>query len=112
VKESTLLKASLIGSAIGIIGLILFVQDIDIARVDDSPPESSIRIQGEITKLTQLDNVVFVEVSGVETVSTKVVIFPDSEVLLKQGDVVEVIGQVTSYQGKKEIIASEVLKTS
>ena len=66
-----------------------------------------VKLIGTITKISQNDNVAFLEVNYQNPVI--VVMFTDNENLsLKVDDTIEVVGDVQEYKGKNEIIAQKI----
>ena len=108
-KETTLLKIALICSLAGLISLYLISTKIE---VKDYKPilnkniGEDVRLLGTITKISDKGSVVFVEVNQQSPIT--VVMFTDDNVNLKNGDEVEVIGEVQEYNGKSEIIAQKI----
>ncbi|HLD18440.1 MAG TPA: OB-fold nucleic acid binding domain-containing protein [Candidatus Nanoarchaeia archaeon] len=109
-KENTLLKIALICSLIGLI--LLYFISIKI-EVKDYKPNlvnenigDDVKFEGIVTKISGKGSVVFVEVSQQNHIA--VVLFTDDDINLKNGDNVEVIGEVQEYNGKNEIIAQKI----
>ena len=66
-----------------------------------------VRLEGIVAKISDKGSVVFVEVNQQNPVA--VVLFTDDDnINLKNGDSVEVIGEVQEYNGKNEIIAQKI----
>ena len=110
-KENTLLKIALICSLMGLIILYFISAKIEIKDYKPNLVNENIgddvRLEGIVTKISDKGSVVFVEVSQQSPVT--VVLFTDEDnVNLKNGDEVEVIGEVQEYNGKNEIIAQKV----
>ena len=109
-KENTLLKIALICSLIGLIALYFISTKIE---VKDYKPNlvnenigDDVKLNGIVTKISDRGSVVFIEVSQQNPVA--VVLFTDDDINLKNGDTVEVIGEVQEYNGKNEIIAQKI----
>mgnify|MGYP001563330956 CR=1 FL=1 len=109
-KETTLLKIALISSLIGLIILYFISTKIE---VKDYKPilnkniGEDVKLKGTVTKITDRGTVVFIEVNQQNPIT--VVLFTDDDNLkLKDGDNVEVIGEVQEYNGKNEIIAQKI----
>ena len=108
-KETTLLKIAIICSLVGLIVLYFISAKIEIG---DYKPNllnknvgEDVKLTGTITKISQRDNVAFVEVNQENPIT--VVLFADSNDL-EEGNVVEIIGEVQEYNGKEEIIANRI----
>ena len=111
-KENTLLKIAVICSLVGLIILYFISSKIEIG---DYKPNllnknvgEDVKLTGTITKITENDEVTFVEINYQNPVI--VVLFKsNSENLnLQNGDNVEVIGEVQEYRNKEEIIAEKI----
>ena len=109
-KENTLLKIALICSLVGLVILYFISSKIE---VKDHRPNllnknigDDVKLQGTVTKVTDKNDVVFIEVSQKNTIN--VVAFTKDNFQLKNGDDIEVIGKVQEYNGKNEIIAQKI----
>ncbi|MBS3096970.1 hypothetical protein J4480_06050 [Candidatus Woesearchaeota archaeon] len=106
-KETTLLKIALICSLTGLFVLYFISAKID---VKDYKPNllnrnigEDVKLKGVVTKISDAGNVVFSQQNPMT-----VVLFTDDDINLKNGDDVEVIGEVQEYRGKNEIIAQKI----
>lgn len=110
-KENTLLKIALICSLVGLIALYFASTKIE---VKDYRPGllnknvgDDVKLNGIVTKITDRGDVVFIDVSQQNPIT--VVLFTDDDNLkLKNGDNIEVMGEVQEYNGKNEIIAEKI----
>lgn len=112
-KEKTLFKISLICSLVGIIVLFfisekLTIDEIDLSKIDEVKIGRSVKIIGRIEKVSNTEKVIFLEVGQQKIETVSVLLFKDSDIALKQGDYVEIIGEIDDYNGKKEVIANRV----
>jgi transcriptional antiterminator len=110
-KESTILKLALLLTVIGLLFLFFYTENVNleaVERIDTALPEETVKMVGLITKLTVKENVVFITLEGQRTEKVDVVLFPDHELFLNEGDYIEILGTVEEYKGKKEIIASSI----
>lgn len=109
-KETTLLKIALICSLVGLIALYFISTRIEVKDYKPSLNKNigdDVKLNGVVTKITDRGNVVFIEVNQQNPIT--VVLFTDDDNLrLKDGDNVEVIGEVQEYNGKNEIIAQKI----
>lgn len=110
-KEATILRVSLIVSLLGIGLLFLYMEEVDIPTVAqlEGMEEETVVVKGTVTRASQHENVLFLEVEGTKVEPIKVILFTDG-VYVSEGDSVEITGTVEEYEGKKEIIASSVVK--
>jgi DNA/RNA endonuclease YhcR with UshA esterase domain len=79
-----------------------------ITEITESKPEQTVNLQGQITALSKHGNSYFLKISGLAETTNEVILFPEENLPLKIGDHVEIRGEVEEYNGKKEIIASEI----
>ena len=109
-KETTLLKIALICSLIGLIILYFISSKIEIKDYKPNLVNENIgtdvKLEGIVTKISDKGSVVFIEVSQQNPMT--VVLFTNDNINLKNGDNVEVIGEVQEYNGKNEIIAQKI----
>ena len=111
-KETTLLKIAIICSLVGLIVLYFISAKIEIG---DYKPNllnknvgDDVKLTGTITKITDRGDVAFIEVNYQNPIT--VVLFKSNNegLNLKNGDNVEVIGEVQEYKSKEEIIARNI----
>lgn len=112
-KEKTLLKIALISSVLGVF-LLLIVQD-NISLDPISPKEIEEKNSGEVVKIigfisgiSNKDNLMFLKISEKRIDEVDVMLFKDHDIHLKENQVVEIVGEVSEYKGKKEIIANKL----
>lgn len=112
-EEKTISKVSLVLVIVGLIILLFYVDQLDfkaVANLDEIKSQELVKLSGEVTKVTTKDNAIFLEVEGCETEKNTVIVFDSEEQFLQEGDSVEITGLVEEYNGKKELIASKVVK--
>ncbi|MBI2124628.1 OB-fold nucleic acid binding domain-containing protein [Candidatus Pacearchaeota archaeon] len=109
-KETTLLKTALICSLLGLVILYFISAKIDVkdynAGILNKNIGDDVKLTGKITKISQSENVAFLEVSYESPIT--IVLFTDKNVSLEANDSIEIIGEVQEYKGKNEIIAQKV----
>ena len=109
-KETTLLKIALICSLIGLVALYFISTKIDAKEYNPSKLNKNVgenvKLIGTILKITSKDNVAFIEVNRQSPVT--VVVFGKENLSLKNGDTVEVLGEIQEYKGNNEIIAQKI----
>lgn len=110
-KETTLLKISLICSLMGLVVLYFISTKIEIKDYKPSVFNKNIgddvKLKGTVMKISGKGNAIFIELNQQSPVT--VVIFTDNNNLsLKSGDNVEVIGKFQEYKGQNEIIAQKM----
>ncbi len=110
-KETTLLKIALVCSLLGLAILYFISAKIDVKDYKPSQLNKNVgddvKLIGTITKISQNDDVAFIEVDYQSPVT--VVLFTENKNLsLKADDTIEVVGEVQEYRGKNEIIAQKI----
>ena len=114
-KQSLLLKIALTCTIIGIIALFFILQFVELGEtainkinIGGVDADETVRISGAISKITEKNGVKFIEVEKTEKIS--VIVFDEKNTShFSRGDNVEITGKVADYNGKKEIMADEVL---
>lgn len=112
-QEKTLLKISLITSLVGILILLIILDKIDISdsninQVNKTDIDKLVKIKGEITRITETPGLYIINVKD-NTANMDIIIFKEEKLELEKGNIIEVQGQVTEYQGKLELIAKKVV---
>ena len=110
-QEPTLLKVALISTILGLMFLFIYSQTLDLKQVeqlDQAFLNQQIKIKGVIEGITETEKATFLKVSGHNVEQFNIIFFPEEAVSLKTGEVVEISGKVTEYNGKKEIVADEI----
>lgn len=111
-KEKTLLKISLITAIIGIL-VLLFILDrislsnINISNLTKENLDEKVKIKAELIKVTETPGLYLLTVKDFSG-EISVIVFKDEQLELKQGDVLEIEGQIASYKDKIEIIAKKI----
>ena len=110
-KENMLLKIALICSLAGLIILYFISTKIE---VKDYKPilnkniGDDVKLNGIVTKITDKGKVVFIEVNQQSPI-TVVLFTDDNNLTLKNGENIDVVGEVQEYNGKNEIIAQKIM---
>ena len=110
-QEKQLLKICIIISIIGLSLLYLYSEEIElkpIRTIEESKVDQVIKLQGKVNSLSQQEKIAFLDVENEKIELTKVILFKDEDIWLKEGDYVEITGTVEDYKGEKEIIANKV----
>lgn len=110
-KETNLLKVALICSLVGLTVLYFISTKIEFKDYKPSILNKNIgedvKLNGIVTKITDRENVVFIEVNQQSPI-TVVLFTDDGNLKLKEGDNIEVLGEVQEYNGKNEVIAQKI----
>lgn len=110
--EKTLFRLSLIVTLAGMLFLLFYAGAIKLERVerlDSLLPEEKVTLRGVLTRVSEQDKVIFLQLDGERLETIDVVLFPEENLPLQEGDYVEIIGTVEEYEGKKEVIAGKVM---
>lgn len=111
-QEKTLVRLSLITTVLGLSFLFVYVQAFDLESIQDVETVTAsekVSMKGTVKNLKVTDKAIFFELEGEKIVQTDIILFPDSSIYLREGDHVELSGQVEEYQGEKEVIAEKVV---
>src|SRR3989338_2004498 len=109
--EKTLKLISIIVIIIGLTFLFFYAQKLELPvtqELDESSP-ATVMMKGTVSNLRVTDKAVFFELNGEKVVKTEIILFPDSSIYLRDGDQVEITGQVEEYKGEKEVIAEKIV---
>jgi DNA/RNA endonuclease YhcR with UshA esterase domain len=110
-KESLLLKISLISALVGIILLLIFSRTIKvnesvISEIDQNDADSTIRINGVVTDIQIRNSTTIINVAQLDKMG--VFVF-NSNLSLIKGDYIEVTGKMQEYNGKTSLIADKIV---
>ncbi len=111
-QEKTLIKISFMTAVLGLTFLFFYAKQYTLVSQPDlelASPAEKVLMKGTVKNLKVTDKAVFFELEGEKIVQTDVILFPDSSIYLREGDHVELTGQVEEYKGEKELIADEVV---
>ncbi|MEW5897063.1 MAG: hypothetical protein AB1668_05195 [Nanoarchaeota archaeon] len=111
-QEKHIVKISFIAMLIGLCFLFFYAEELDfsaIESIDSIPPDENVHIKGLVKKVSISEKAVFLEVEGEKLITTNIIYFPEENILLHEGDYVEITGLVEEYKGKKEVVASKVV---
>ena len=112
-KEKDLLKVSLIFSLIGILLLFILTYEMkvnfyEINSLSKDNLDSAVRIKGVVESFAETPGLYLVNLKD-DTGAITVVIFKDEPLNLQEGLELEVVGTVTEYNNKLEIILKEIV---
>ena len=111
-QEKTLVRLALIITLLGLSFLFVYTQNLDLESTTDLEnriDSEKVAMRGTVKNLKVTDKAVFFELEGEKIVYTDVILFPDSSIYLREGDHVELTGQVEEYKGEKEVIAEKIV---
>jgi DNA/RNA endonuclease YhcR with UshA esterase domain len=112
-KEKTLLKIALISSILGIVVLFfvsenISLQNMDISKINEGESGETVKIIGRIEKLSDTGKVLYIDIGQQKIEKVSVMLFKSSDIALKEGDYVEIIGDINDYKGERTVIANKV----
>lgn len=111
-QEKSLVRISLIVTILGLSFLLIYAQSVDLEPTPDLETHTvseKVAMKGTVKNLRVTDKAIFFELEGEKIVHTEVILFPDSSMYLREGDHVELTGQVEEYKGEKEVIAEKIV---
>ena len=111
-KETTLLKLSVIVSIIGIFSLLIIAETTSleitkISEINKKDLETKVKIQGKILSIRETPGLYLLTVTDF-TSTTALIIFKEDPLDLKKNLEVEIEGKIAEYEGKREIIADTI----
>ena len=110
-EEKQLIKISLIVTLVGLLILLFFADSFELIttnNIENVENEQEVKLQGVITKLTKLDKVMFIELEGKQVIKSDIILFPNEDIYLQEGNYVEIIGTIEEYNNNKEVIANKI----
>lgn len=112
-REKTIVQIALVTLILGLSFLLLYAGDVSLPKatsLDGLPPQEEVAISGVVENLNRKGNTLFFQVNGQRLETLDIIAFPEEELYLKEGDVVEIQGLVEEYNGQKEVIADTIRK--
>ncbi|HLD01012.1 MAG TPA: OB-fold nucleic acid binding domain-containing protein [Candidatus Nanoarchaeia archaeon] len=111
-QEKTITIVSVIIIVLGLSFLAFYMDEFKgqvVESIDNIPAAEKVFIQGRVNRVSLNDKVIFLEVEGKKIETMDIVVFGEDNLFIKEGDLVEISGIVEEYQGKKEVIAEEIV---
>jgi len=111
-KEKTILKISLVLVFIGLTFLYFYSSELNLSAIenyDNLPSAESVKTTGIVEQVSVSDKVTFLKMSALTEQQLDVIVFNNQNLFVQPGDTVEVLGQMEVYNGKSEIIASQII---
>lgn len=109
-EEKTILKLALLTALVGLITLFILTSTIKFpetnTKITKELEGETIKIKGEITEIKEFDKFSILKIKYPTYINT--ITFEKTE--LKQGDKVEITGEVEFYEGKEELMIEEIKK--
>ena len=110
-QEKTLFRLALTVTVVGLFLLFVFSEETALPApetIEGLPQNKQVMMEGLISKLVKKETAYFITLDGVRRETTEVILFPEEDIYLKEGQVVSIQGTVQAYKGKNEIIASQI----
>ena len=112
-KESQLLKVSLVFSLIGILIIFILTGTLEVKRYDigslsKENLDDSVRIKGFVSSFIETPGLYIITLKD-DTGKIPVIVFKDESLGLQEGLEIEIIGDVVEYEDKIEVIAKEIV---
>lgn len=111
-QEKTILKISYFVLILGLAFLFFYSQSFEFSPSSDPAGLESaekVLMKGRVGNLKVTDKAVFFELEGEKVITTDVILFPENSIYLKEGDYVEINGQMEEYNGEKELVADKII---
>jgi len=109
-KQTTLLKLALISAIVGTCLLYILSETIPIPEKTISEikemEDGKIRLNGVVKGITETEKSIIYTIEKPEQISA--ILFNNVKKDLKIGDKVEIVGEISEYNGKKQIIVEEI----
>jgi len=110
-EESLLLKIALSFSLLGLVVLFfltnnLKIEETKIENLTDVREDSIVRVRGVITDIRDYGKMANLEIAQPQRLD--IIIFKSSNLSLQKGSFVDIVGEVREYNGRKELIASQI----
>ena len=112
-KERTLFKIAILCFLVGIVPLFFIADNIDLREIDVSEIEGEnigddVKLLGEVVAVSNTEKVMFLEVAQQKIEIVDVVLFKEEDIMIKEGDYIELVGELDDYNGSVNIIANAV----
>ena len=109
-KEQTLLKIALIGSILGLLGLYLISNSVEInekniEKITIENIDEFVKVRGIVSKVIDVEKVTILEIMQPNEITIVLFKQENTSTLIKEGNEVEIIGKVDEYENSLEIIA-------
>lgn len=111
-QEKNIVKISIITTILGLLFLFFLAEEVSIpplATIESSSLQQPVSLDGVVTKLVKKDKIYFLELDATRREKINVVVFPNQDIFLQEGNIVQIQGNVQEYKGQKEIIASKIV---
>jgi len=111
-QEKTIKLISILVMVAGLTFLFFYAQKLEPPvreELESASRQEKVAMKGTVKNLKVTDKAIFFELEGEKVVHTDVILFPDSSIYLREGDQVELTGQVEEYKGEKELIAEKMV---
>jgi DNA/RNA endonuclease YhcR with UshA esterase domain len=101
-------RVALIVTIIGLITLFFFTEGYAPIVTHFEVEEETVQVVGEITRMTDRENIKFLQLDGCKQEQLDLIVFSDEDIYVKEGDYISATGTIEEYKGKKEMIITEL----
>ena len=111
-KERHLIIISIMVLVLGLAFLVVYAEEADfipVARLEEDQGKQYVRVTGTVQQLRAQDKVLFLQVDGERREMVNIILFPEEDIFLEEGNMVEIEGVVEEYEGKKEVVAHSIV---
>ena len=84
------------------------LEEKQINKINNEDIESQLTINGKINRITELEDVYFLELQQISKIT--IVVFKDEKINIEKDDYVEIEGKVDEYNNNLQIIANKIIK--
>jgi DNA/RNA endonuclease YhcR with UshA esterase domain len=112
-QEQTLLKTALITSLLGLLGLYLISDNIEIKeknieKITIDNKDEFVKLRGIVNKVIDTEKVTIMEIMQPQQITVVLFKNENKTMPVQQGNEIEIFGKVEEYEGKLEIIADRL----
>ncbi len=111
--EKTLLIIALIGTILGLFGLLVFSEtadfkEISLGSIDGEKVGSDVKVFGTISSLRESNQSIILTITQPEELQVILYMKKKGNIPLKPGDIVEVLGEVDEFNGHQQVFAQRI----
>ena len=112
-EEKTLLKIALIISLLGLLGLYMVSENVEIKektieKITLENKDEFVRLGGIVNKVYKADKALIIEIMQPQKITVVLFNNENKTTKISEGNEVEIFGKVDEYEGKMEVIADRV----
>ena len=112
-KEKTLLKISLIFALVGVFVLYLLSDSINIdqtaiSKIKSEEVGNDVKVTGIVKNAFNGEKVIILTITQPEDIKVTIIKNNERNISLKEGDYIEVIGEIDEYNGEKRLMGNRL----